>query len=214
MNPTGREKPRAMDLAPDGKIVVSGYRVEPTLRYEPAVLRLTAGGTADSTFGPAAPVGFALFKVPGSEESRGPCGQGAGRWRRRSPGVSPRSGRGWPSSTTKANWSAVSATPASRSRTSGRKRTPPGRSTTSRSRRDGRIVVTGSSFPATDTKSQLIVARFTAGGDLDPSFGTGGVFTLNATAGYDEGDALSVLADGKVLVAGFRGHHQTPGSCG
>ena len=73
---------------------------------------------------------------------------------------------------------------------------------------DGRIVVIGSSFPATDTKSQLIVARFTAGGDLDPSFGDGGVFTLDPTVGDDEGEALSVLPDGKVLVAGFRGNQR------
>ena len=128
--------------------------------------------------------------------------------------MNPRSGRGWPSSTTKANLVSGFGNAGFAIEDLGEEADPSGEINDIAVQPDGRIVVTGSSFPATDTKSQLIVARFTAGGDLDPSFGTGGVFTLDATGGYDEGEALSVLPDGKVLVAGFQGTVATPGSCG
>ena len=80
LEPDGPGEAQDMDVAPDGKIVVSGYRIEASLRYEPAVLRLTAGGSADSTFAAAAPVGFAHFKVPGSEEAQAHAVRVAPRW--------------------------------------------------------------------------------------------------------------------------------------
>jgi uncharacterized delta-60 repeat protein len=48
-----------------------------------------------------------------------------------------------------------------------------------------------------------LAARFTADGDVDTSFGTGGVVVL-ANPGPDQANAVAALSDGSVLVAGSR----------
>jgi uncharacterized delta-60 repeat protein len=68
---------------------------------------------------------------------------------------------------------------------------------------DGRILAVGSAEAADG--QQAVVARFTASGELDPSFANGGIFKANPTPGSDEAYALEVLADGRILVAGRRG---------
>jgi len=70
---------------------------------------------------------------------------------------------------------------------------------------DGRILAAGSAFGTTDTASELVVARFTPGGDLDPTFATGGVFRSNPTDGVDDARALEVQPDGKIVAVGGRG---------
>ena len=65
---------------------------------------------------------------------------------------------------------------------------------------DGRIVLAGS----TQVGSQpydFAVARFTAGGTLDPSFGTGGVVTTDRGAG-EQGRAVGITPGGQIIVAG------------
>ena len=74
---------------------------------------------------------------------------------------------------------------------------------------DGRILAAGWA-EAGPNDEQLVVARFTPSGELDPSFGEGGVFRLNPTPADDEGFALAVLPDGKILVAGVRGEGLPP----
>jgi uncharacterized delta-60 repeat protein len=65
---------------------------------------------------------------------------------------------------------------------------------------DGSIVISaqvggigGSDFGA---------ARLTPAGALDPSFGTGGLVTVDFGGGYDAGQGLAVQADGKIVLAG------------
>lgn len=60
---------------------------------------------------------------------------------------------------------------------------------------DGRIVVAVSS-------SDFILARYTASGGLDPSFGTGGMVTTNFGGNNDSAAAVALQADGQIVVAG------------
>jgi uncharacterized delta-60 repeat protein len=73
---------------------------------------------------------------------------------------------------------------------------------------DGKIVVSAS------LKGDVVLARYTAAGGLDPTFGTSGIVTTHFTGYYSSGTALGVAlqADGKIVVAGS---HLTPyGSSG
>jgi uncharacterized delta-60 repeat protein len=68
---------------------------------------------------------------------------------------------------------------------------------------DGKILAVGAA-EAIEGR-QAVVARFTASGDLDPSFASDGIFKAHPTPGNDEAYALQVLPDGRILVAGLRG---------
>src|SRR6185295_10413131 len=70
---------------------------------------------------------------------------------------------------------------------------------------DGKFVVAGT---ASDSATRPVatdvgVARYNSDGSLDPAFGSGGqtVF-FNATAATEQGNAVAVLPDGKIIVAG------------
>jgi uncharacterized delta-60 repeat protein len=72
---------------------------------------------------------------------------------------------------------------------------------------DGKIVVVGEAEDATGQLSEFAVARFTANGSLDSTFGTGGKVTTNfvgVMAGGVRNPATTVLlqSDGKLLVGG------------
>ena len=110
------------------------YRVDPLLHSEVAVLRLTAEGELPTRASrAAAPVGFRIFKIPGSESSEARAVRVLGDGSIVVGGRIARRARSWPSSTPKGNRSPASAPPGSRSRTSERKPIPPGKSPTSRS---------------------------------------------------------------------------------
>jgi uncharacterized delta-60 repeat protein len=66
---------------------------------------------------------------------------------------------------------------------------------------DGKIVVAGKG--ADSVASHGFVARFTASGALDTSFGTGGVFDFTS-GGFESPDleAIAIQPDGKIVVAG------------
>jgi uncharacterized delta-60 repeat protein len=64
---------------------------------------------------------------------------------------------------------------------------------------NGRIVVTGQA----GTGPRFVVARYTADGSLDPSFGGDGMVSTSFEAkGGDVGVAVAVLPDGAILAAG------------
>jgi len=66
-----------------------------------------------------------------------------------------------------------------------------------------KIVVSGISY-SSPTDSEFALARYTASGDLDPTFGTGGKVETSFGAGTSAGDArVSVtLLNGKIIAAG------------
>ena len=65
----------------------------------------------------------------------------------------------------------------------------------------GRILVAGCAD--TDTQANFALARYTASGALDPTFGTGGKVTTDFAGNSDVGNALSLDAQGRILVAGY-----------
>jgi uncharacterized delta-60 repeat protein len=73
---------------------------------------------------------------------------------------------------------------------------------------DGKIVVSSSYVEGNGdvktNKIDLALLRFTAGGALDNTFGSGGSVITNA-GGQDYGGQVAVLADGHIVVSGSRG---------
>ena len=67
---------------------------------------------------------------------------------------------------------------------------------------DGKIVAAGSN------RERFELARYDAGGTLDPTFGTDGIVTTNPTPDVDIVNGMVLQPNGKILVAGVA----TPGS--
>ncbi|HJQ22921.1 MAG TPA: delta-60 repeat domain-containing protein [Blastocatellia bacterium] len=67
---------------------------------------------------------------------------------------------------------------------------------------DGRIVVAGDVY-SPQTSFDLAVARYNANGTLDATFGSGGKVTLDFFGREDDGIAIAVQRDGKLVVAGL-----------
>lgn len=67
---------------------------------------------------------------------------------------------------------------------------------------DGKIIIVGQ---AQDSKPEFnfALARYNAHGSLDDSFGTGGTVMTPISEGRDEGFAVALQADGKILVTGY-----------
>src|SRR3990172_7858788 len=64
---------------------------------------------------------------------------------------------------------------------------------------DGKIVVAGyCCYP-----SNFAIVRYTTYGSLDTSFGADGIVTTNANGNHDEGRAVAIQSDGKIIVAGY-----------
>jgi uncharacterized delta-60 repeat protein len=65
---------------------------------------------------------------------------------------------------------------------------------------DGKIVAVGKLL-VTPLSGNVLVARFDAGGTLDPTFASGGVLDLNL-GGDDTAEAVALQTDGKIVVGG------------
>jgi uncharacterized delta-60 repeat protein len=71
---------------------------------------------------------------------------------------------------------------------------------------DGRIIAAGRSRnPASPFARRVSVARYTAAGTPDTTFGTNGLVTTAATADNNEASSVAIQADGKIVVAGYAG---------
>lgn len=155
-----RDEARSLQLQPDGRIVVAGTAQDTTGSYDFAVARYTSAGVLDTTFGTGGkvitPVGRGFN--PGNLSS----------------GISP--------STSADTISAVQVLA------------------------DGKIVVAGTASNAragANTDSDFALARYTAAGVLDPTFGTGGLVTTDInTNSNDRASALQLQPDGRLVVAG------------
>ncbi len=76
---------------------------------------------------------------------------------------------------------------------------------------DGKLVVAGVTGPPAGGPSDFALARFTAQGAPDASFGAGGKVTTTLSGGADgAADAAIQPADGRIVLAGFA----TPGGAG
>ena len=70
---------------------------------------------------------------------------------------------------------------------------------------DDKIVVAGfgSTDPEIDLELDFIIARYTAAGALDTSFGTGGIVTTDILGDDNVCNALALQPDGKIVVTGY-----------
>jgi uncharacterized delta-60 repeat protein len=74
---------------------------------------------------------------------------------------------------------------------------------------DGRIFSTGTNYTEPGGRPRLIVASHLPNGALDPSFGSGGIVVpYEDTA--NNGDAITIQADNKILVTGYNMQRNNP----
>lgn len=66
---------------------------------------------------------------------------------------------------------------------------------------DGKIVVAGTGY--TNANTDIALARTDGDGQLDPTFGTGGIVTTPGGSGYDYARAVVSQPDGKIVTAGY-----------
>ena len=82
-----------------------------------------------------------------------------------------------------------------------------GRSTDVAIQPDGKIVTGGYGVDYTgippEYETTFALARYTAEGELDPSFGTGGIVSSRMGTGKAYGSATAIAADGRMIVAGI-----------
>jgi len=70
---------------------------------------------------------------------------------------------------------------------------------------NGKIVLAG-----TDSRERFVVARLTAAGALDPSFGGNGVVRTRIDDRFREANDLAIQPNGRIVVVGWSGGDWTP----
>jgi uncharacterized delta-60 repeat protein len=65
---------------------------------------------------------------------------------------------------------------------------------------NGKILLAGVTYGASPDYALL---RLNPDGSLDPSFSSGGLLGIDFTGGFDQGYALALMPDGRILVAGY-----------
>ena len=193
----GRDAARAVVLQPNGKIVVAGSSSN-AVGWDMALVRYNADGTVDTGFGNGGrvvtPVGgygevAALVLQPdGSIVAAGYALTAAGGLfvvaRFKANGTLDLSfGSAGLTLTPIGTWATASAVAL---------------------RPDGKIIAIGSAATSIAT-SDFAVVRYNANGQLDPSFGSGGIVMGDTAPGLHEATAGAVLPDGKIVAAGFSG---------
>ncbi len=70
---------------------------------------------------------------------------------------------------------------------------------------DGKIVVTGSSWSSSATGADVALVRYESDGSLDTTFASDGKVIVDLGSPYDQGSALAIQDDGKIVVGGISG---------
>ena len=68
---------------------------------------------------------------------------------------------------------------------------------------DGKMLVVGYSFQGGSTGTDFVVTRYTEGGELDSSFGVGGIVTIDFGSTDEAGYGVTIDSVGRILVSGF-----------
>jgi uncharacterized delta-60 repeat protein len=68
---------------------------------------------------------------------------------------------------------------------------------------DGKLLVAGYAGPGNGNTDDFLLVRLTPEGDLDDSFGDGGIVLTDVSPRFDRLHAISLQQDGKILVAGY-----------
>ena len=74
---------------------------------------------------------------------------------------------------------------------------------------DGKILVVGQDQATPGGPEDLVVVRYDSSGQLDPTFGLGGIATVSDPGFADFGYAIAVDAGGNIVVAGVKGDLHT-----
>lgn len=80
--------------------------------------------------------------------------------------------------------------------------------------RDGKLVAAGTAFLDRAEKGDYAAVRYHRNGTLDTTFDHDGKVTTDFDGEEDEGDALAIQADGKVVVSGIANSTDTTGDFG
>jgi uncharacterized delta-60 repeat protein len=67
---------------------------------------------------------------------------------------------------------------------------------------DGKVLVAGDCEPINNNNEAFLLVRYNSDGSLDTGFGNGGIVTTDFSWNEDEGHAVMLQADGKIVVAG------------
>ncbi|MEP6465515.1 MAG: T9SS type A sorting domain-containing protein [Parafilimonas sp.] len=73
---------------------------------------------------------------------------------------------------------------------------------------DGKIVLAGESY-LNSSSYRVALARLTAKGKLDNTFGTNGIVTTNISPAEDEAKSVALQTDGKIIIAGTTVNNST-----
>jgi uncharacterized delta-60 repeat protein len=191
--------PGGLALAPDGKIVGVGDS-DSTV----PVVRLTEDGKNDASFN-AAPIGVRELDVPGTTSEAADAVKVLGDGTILVGGSAGSLGAFLGELDVEGKPVAGFGSGGTTTFDLGTNPTPSGSVESLQVLPDGRILAAGGASSGPGGNRQLVVARFTADGKLDPTFAGGGIFRSDPTSGGDEATALVVQPDGKIVVAGLRG---------
>ena len=67
---------------------------------------------------------------------------------------------------------------------------------------DGKLVLAGESYNSDSGQDDFGVVRLTGSGQLDSSFGSGGIVFTDFGNDYDQANSVAIQSDGKIVVAG------------
>jgi uncharacterized delta-60 repeat protein len=206
----------ALALQPDAKIVIAGMSGDVSNgAVQVALARYTPDGAEDQTFGTG---GFAATPV-------GSAGAQANAVALQPDGMVLVAGTAFAHGTGDDSFFVARYSPAgaldATFGTAGMTTTHVGAAASSASaialQADGRIIVVGTAYSNGATDDDFAAVRYKSSGDLDESFGSGGIVTTDFSArdpaagtSLDRAGAATLQPDGKVVVAGFtRGERQT-----
>jgi uncharacterized delta-60 repeat protein len=208
INKTGRDYITGLALQSDGKIVAVGHAVVKMMSLISdsafAVVRYNTNGNLDTTFGGGkSPTGIVLTNLGPSQDAPSAvaiqddgkivvAGTGQPSGGNQEFAVVRYNTNGTPDTTFGPGQNGIVLTPLGAKASQANGLALQG---------DGKIVVAG------DYNSAMAVVRYTTSGQLDGSFGTGGIVSNVLPAGttQSEGDSVSVLSNGLIVVGGASG---------
>ena len=194
----------AMDQAPNGKIVATGDKGPVTAV---PVVRVTQNGEPDASFSTVPSNGVRLIDVPGTSSEEAFALKVLNSGAVLVGGYAGDLGAFLAELDAEGNPVMGFGTAGIATRDLGSDAEPSGEILDLKVLADGSILASGDALtPSEDTEG--FVARFTPGGQLDPSFADGGIFRANPTTDEDVLDSLEITPDGRILAAGVRG--ETP----
>jgi len=196
-----RADARAVAVQTDGKIVVAGSRLSPDYETSVALARSTPAGALDPDFGnaglvtaPDTPGTVAVCRDVALQADGKIVCAGFAATAGRSYFLLTRYGAGGSLDATFGTGGVVTTALNSQDSASAVLIQP-----------DAKIVVAGSSRDALNNSLGFALARYTPGGSLDATFGTGGVVVTPVGGNWDAVHALALQAGGKIVAAGRAG---------